>query len=107
MKKISNIHPGQVLDEEFLEPLGLTIYRLAKETKIPQSRLSEILKGKRRVTADTALRLSRFFGNTPSFWLGLQNDYDLEEERFLIKKELLVIPTYKIYRNKMLNIAHA
>jgi len=80
MEKISNIYPGEVLNEEFLIPLGISAYRLAKETFIPQTRVSEILKGNRRITADTALRLSRFFGNSPRFWLGLQNDFDLEEE---------------------------
>lgn len=80
MDKIRNIHPGEILNEEFLIPLGITAYRLAKETFIPQTRISEILKGNRRITADTSLRLSKFFGNSARFWLGLQNDYDLEEE---------------------------
>jgi antitoxin HigA-1 len=80
MEKLRNIHPGEILNEEFLLPLGISAYRLAKETFIPQTRVSEILKGNRRITADTALRLSKFFGNSARFWLGLQNDYDLEEE---------------------------
>ncbi|BBE19747.1 HigA protein [Aquipluma nitroreducens] len=80
MEKLKNIHPGEILNEEFLIPLGISAYRLAKETFIPQTRVSEIIKGNRRITADTALRLSKFFGNSPRFWLGLQNDYDLEEE---------------------------
>lgn len=80
MDKIPNIHPGEVLLEEFLLPLNISAYRLAKEIDIPQTRISEILKQKRRVTADTALRLSKFFGNSPKFWLGLQDDFDLEEE---------------------------
>jgi len=88
MEKLKNIHPGEILNEEFLIPLGISAYRLAKETFIPQTRVSEILKGNRRITADTALRLSRFFGNTPKFWLGLQNDYDLEEEGILKENEL-------------------
>jgi len=88
MEKLKNVHPGEVLKEEFLKPLNITAYRLAKETKTPQTRISEILKGKRRITADTALRLSKFFGNSPDFWLGLQNDYDLEEEKGIITKEL-------------------
>lgn len=79
MEKLPNIHPGEVLQEEFLAPLEITAYRLAKDTSIPQTRISEILKGKRRITADTALRLSYYFGNSPKFWLGLQDDYDLEE----------------------------
>lgn len=88
MEKLKNIHPGEILNEEFLIPLGITAYRLAKETFIPQTRVSEILKGNRRITADTALRLSKFFGNSPRFWLGLQNDYDLEEEGTLKENEL-------------------
>ena len=80
MNKIRNIHPGEILKEEFLEPLEISAYRLSKETFIPQTRVSEILKGRRRITADTALRLSRFFGTSAKFWLGLQDDYDLEEE---------------------------
>ena len=80
MSKLPNIHPGEILLEEFLKPMDITAYRLSKEIGIPQTRISQIIKGKRRVTADTALRLSAFFGNTPKFWLGLQDDYDLEEE---------------------------
>lgn len=80
MEKLRNIHPGEVLSEEFLIPLNITPYRLAKETKIPQTRVSEIIKGNRRITADTALRLSKFFGNSAKFWLGLQDDFDLENE---------------------------
>ena len=80
MEKLPNIHPGEVLNEEFLIPLNITPYRLAKETRIPQTRVSEIVKGNRRITADTALRLSQFFGNSAKFWLGLQDDFDLEEE---------------------------
>ncbi len=78
MKTLANIHPGEILREEFLSPLGISAYRLSKELFIPQSRISEILKGKRRVTADTALRLSAFFGNSAKFWLNLQQDYDIE-----------------------------
>jgi addiction module HigA family antidote len=88
MEKLANIHPGEVLEEEFLKPLNISAYRLAKETQIPQTRISQIIKKKRRISADTALRLARFFDTTPQFWLGLQNDYDLEEEMGTIKKEL-------------------
>lgn len=80
MEKLPNVHPGEILQEEFLIPLNITPYRLAKETNIPQTRISEILKGNRRITADTALRLSHFFGNSAKFWLGLQDDFDIEEE---------------------------
>ena len=88
METLKNIHPGEILNEEFLIPLSISAYRLAKETFIPQTRVSEILKGNRRITADTALRLSRFFGNSPKFWLGLQNDFDLEEEGTQKRQEL-------------------
>lgn len=80
MAKLKNIHPGEILMEEFLIPFGITAYKLAKDIGIPQTRVSEILKGNRRITADTALRLSKYFGNSAKFWLGLQDDYDLEEE---------------------------
>lgn len=80
MEKLPNIHPGEILNEEFLIPLNITAYRLAKETNIPQTRVSEIIRGNRRITADTALRLSIFFGNSAKFWLGLQDDYDIENE---------------------------
>jgi addiction module HigA family antidote len=79
MTKIPNIHPGEILLEEFLKPLGLTAYRLSKDIGIPQTRTSQIIKGNRGITADTALRLSKYFGNSVKFWLGLQNDYDIEE----------------------------
>jgi len=88
MKRINNIHPGEVLQEEFLIPLKLSAYRLSKDIGIPQTRLSEILKRNRRITADTALRLSKYFGNSAKFWLGLQDDFDLEEEAQSKSKEL-------------------
>lgn len=91
MSKLKNIHPGEILKEEFLKELNISAYRLAKDTSIPQTRLSEIIKGKRRITADTALRLSKYFGNTAKFWLGLQDDYDLEEEQLANGKELSLI----------------
>lgn len=80
MAKLKNIHPGEILLEEFLLPFDISAYRLAKDIGIPQTRVSESLKGNRRITADTALRLSKYFGNSAKFWLGLQDDYDLEEE---------------------------
>lgn len=94
MEKLKNIHPGEILLEEFLIPFGVSAYKLAKETFIPQTRISEIVKGKRRITADTALRLSKFFGTSARFWLGLQDDYDLEEENKLKHKELETIKTF-------------
>ena len=78
MTHLKNIHPGEVLAEEFLIPLNITAYKLAKDINIPQTRISEIVKGNRRITADTALRLSKYFGNSAKFWLGLQDDFDLE-----------------------------
>ena len=80
MKTLANIHPGEVLQYEFLQPLGISAYRLSKDLRIPQTRISEIIKGNRRITADTAIRLSKYFGNSAKFWLGLQDDYDIEEE---------------------------
>ena len=80
MEKLTNIHPGEILSLEFLEPLRISAYRLSKDLGIPQTRISEITKGRRRITADTALRLSKYFGNSAQFWLGLQNDFDIEQE---------------------------
>ncbi len=94
MKKLKNIHPGDVLKEEFLTPLGISAYRLCLDIGVPQTRISEILKGNRSVTADTALRLSKYFGNTPNFWLGLQNDFDIEEELLLKGSDLKLIKRY-------------
>lgn len=79
-KRLKNIHPGEVLEEEFLGPLGITAYRLAKDIGVPQTRISEICKGRRAISADTALRLARYFGTTARFWLGLQQDHDLEAQ---------------------------
>lgn len=95
MKKIRNIHPGEVLHYEFLHEMNISAYKLAKEIHISQARISEIIHGRRRVTADTALRLSRFFGTTPQFWLGLQDDYDLEEEKAKINKDLVTIHQFE------------
>ena len=81
MERLANIHPGEILLEEFLRPLEITAYRLSKDTDIPQTRISQIIKGKRRITADTALRLASYLGTTAKFWLGLQDDYDIEEEK--------------------------
>jgi addiction module HigA family antidote len=88
MKKLKNVHPGEVLREEFIIPLEISAYRLAKETFLPQTRISAILKGKRRISADTALRFAKYFGTTPQFWMGLQEDFDLEEQRLQKQDEL-------------------
>ncbi len=96
MANLKNIHPGEVLMQEFLIPLEITAYKLSKDIDIPQTRISEILKGNRRITADTALRLSLYFGNTAKFWLGLQDDFDLEEQLHLKAKSLKFIKSYKV-----------
>ena len=77
-EKLQPIHPGEILLEEFLKPMGLSQNRLALDIRVPARRINEIVHGKRRVTADTALRLARYFGTSPQFWLGLQMDYDLD-----------------------------
>jgi addiction module HigA family antidote len=96
MKVLKNIHPGEVLVEEFLIPMNISAYRLSNDIKIPQTRISEIIKGRRRITADTALRLSNYFGNSAKFWLGLQDDFDLEEALNGKVEELKSIKKYKI-----------
>lgn len=78
MKRLNNVHPGEILKDEFLEPLKISAYRLSKELSISQTSISAIIKGNKRITADTALRLSKFFGNSAKFWLGLQDDFDIE-----------------------------
>ena len=88
MEKLANIHPGEILLYEFLNPLKITAFRISKDLKIPQTRISEIIKGNRRITADTALRLSIYFGNSAKFWLGLQDDYDIEEGKKTKEEEL-------------------
>ena len=93
MEKLKNIPPGEVLQEEFLVPIGVSAYKLAKDTSIPQTRISEIIKGRRRITADTALRFAKYFGTSPKVWLGLQDDFDLEEEEHHITNELNNIQT--------------
>jgi len=95
MEKLANIHPGEILYYEFLEPLRITAYRISKDLRIPQTRISEILKGNRRITADTALRLSKYFGNSAKFWLGIQDDFDIEEERETKEAELNEIKQFE------------
>ncbi len=88
VKRLPPVHPGEILLEEFLEPLRLTQYRLAKGLGVPPRRINEIVHGKRAITADTALRLARFFGTSERFWLNLQTAYDLEVERDRLKERL-------------------
>ena len=97
-KKVMNpIHPGEILMEEFLEPLGVSQYRLAKDISVPPRRINEIVHGKRSITANTALRLARFFGTTERFWLNLQVRYDLEVEKDrlagVLERDVLVFQT--------------
>src|SRR5882762_5253801 len=87
-KLLANITPGEILDEEFLKPMGITQYRLAKDISVPRRRINEIVKGQRAISADTALRLGKYFGMAPQFWLNLQTHYDLEKEQARLKKRL-------------------
>jgi addiction module HigA family antidote len=91
MEKLAKTHPGEVLNLEFLEALGITAYRLSKDLNIPQTRISEIIKGNRRITVDTALRLGKYFGNSAKFWLGLQVDFDIEVESLSKEHQLNAI----------------
>ena len=94
-RKLAPIHPGEVLLQDFLEPLGVSQYRLAHDISVPPRRINEIVHGKRAITADTALRLARYFGTSERFWLNLQARYDLEVQRDLLgsrlKKEVQVL----------------
>jgi addiction module HigA family antidote len=99
MNKLPNVHPGEILLEEFLKPMSISRYQLAKDIGIPQTRVSQLVRGNRRITADTALRLSAYFGTTAIFWLGLQNEYDLEEEQRRLAKILAVLPKAKMNEN--------
>jgi addiction module HigA family antidote len=94
MKTLANVHPGEVLNEEFLKPMNITAYKLSKDIGIPQTRTSAILKGMRAITADTALRFSIYFGTSAKFWLGLQDDFDLEEAQRAKQKEFEKIRSY-------------
>ena len=87
-RKLDLIFPGTILREEFMEPLGVTAYKLSKEIKVQQTAISQIIKGSRRITVDMALRFSKYFGNSAQFWLNLQNNFDLESETE--KKEYLI-----------------
>lgn len=87
-RDIAPIHPGEILKEEFLDPMGVSAYRLAKDTQIPQDRVSNIVRGKRGITADTALRFGRFFDVEPQFWLNLQARYDLDVAEDAIGEKL-------------------
>ena len=92
MDKIPNVTPGEILKEEFLEPMGISAYQLARDTRMPATRISQILKGNRRITADPALRLSAYFGNSAEFWMGIQNEYELRDGQERLKEDLKKIP---------------
>jgi len=94
MKKIRNIHPGEILREEFMVPMNLSAYKLAKETHIQATRISQIIHEKRSISSDTALRLSKFFGNSAEFWMGLQVEYELRNKKAEIEKDLQTITQY-------------
>ncbi|MHB1453753.1 MAG: HigA family addiction module antitoxin [Saccharofermentanales bacterium] len=94
MNPMKNLHPGEILKNDYLEALGISAYRLANDLNIPQTRISQILKCRRRISADTALRLSAYFGTGAQYWLGLQDDYDLEETRLKIEEALNAIKKF-------------
>ena len=102
-KKLDLIFPGTILQEEFMEPLGITAYKLSKEIKVQQTAVSQIIKGSRRITVDMALRLSKYFDNSAQFWLNLQNNFDLESEtekkEYLIKE---IIPYNQVAEKKVM-----
>ena len=95
MAKLKPIHPGEILSEEFLIPLGVTQYRLAVDVGVPPRRINEIVLGRRGISADTALRLSHYFGNTAQFWMNLQSRYDLEVGRDKLGSKLAGAPRLK------------
>jgi antitoxin HigA-1 len=103
MEKLANIHPGEILLEEFLVPMEISAYRLSKDLEIPQTRISMIINGQRRITADTALRLSSYFGNSAKFWLGLQDDYDIEEEKSIQINILEKIRNNRLLKTQLYN----
>ena len=86
MKKIANIHPGEILQEEFLIPMKISAYKLSKSIGVQQTRISLIVKGERGITADTSMRLAKYFGTTPEFWMNLQREYDLRKVKSEIKE---------------------
>ncbi|MGC2063478.1 MAG: HigA family addiction module antitoxin [Thermodesulfovibrionales bacterium] len=88
MRTLKNIHPGEVLKEEFLEPMGISVYRLAKETGLSQTRVGQVIKGERSITAETAVKLGKFFSVPAEFWMNLQTLYDIEEAQKRYKKDI-------------------
>ena len=105
MRKVPYPHPGEILLEEFLKPMNITQYRLAKEIGVPQRRIGEVVTGTRAITADTGLRLSRFFGMSGDFWIGLQMDYDAAKAKDSLAKTLARIRPWTL--NKIYLSSHA
>ena len=91
MGRLANVHPGEILREEFLAPLDITAYRLAKDIHVPQTRVADILNGRRGISAETALRLSHYFGNSAQFWLNLQSHYELREAQDRLREKAVTI----------------
>ena len=100
MNRLNNIHPSEILNEEFLIPMKISACKLSKDLEIPQSRIYQLIKGKRRITADTALRLSSYLGNSAKFWLGLQDDFDIEEEN---SNQSVVFDKIRSFLNKTIS----
>ncbi len=103
-KRIEPIHPGEILHEDFLLPMNISAYKLAKETFIDQTRISEIIKGKRAISIDTALRFSKFFGTTPEFWVNIQIQYEMENKKLKLASELTKIHTHVFNNSPQLKI---
>ncbi|MDA0195383.1 MAG: HigA family addiction module antitoxin [Bacteroidetes bacterium] len=96
MEEITNIHPGEILQKEFLEQMKISAYKLAKEIGVQQTRIGQIIKGSRSITADTAIRFAKFFGTTEEFWMNLQREYDLRKARFEKKVEFEHIKRFEL-----------
>lgn len=103
-ERIEPIHPGEILQEDFLIPMNISAYKLAKETFIDQTRISEIIRGKRSISIDTALRFAKFFGTTPEFWINIQTQYDMEKKKEELAPVLIQIHTLDINNTDILYI---
>lgn len=103
-ERIEPIHPGEILQVDFLIPMNISAYKLAKEIFIDQTRISEIIKGKRSITVDTALRFSKFFGTSPEFWINIQNQFDMENKKEEIAQELIKIHTFDFDTSQVLQM---
>ncbi len=103
-ERIEPIHPGEILQEDFLTPMNISAYKLAKETFIDQTRISEIIRGNRSISIDTALRFAKFFGTTPEFWINIQTQYDMENKKEELAPELIKIHTLDFNNSNLLQI---